>query len=331
MNRITDESQARKEALQQLTHLLYRHAPAAGTYQTAIPSLSLMHAVQPSAPFESVYKPSVCIVAQGAKLSVLAGESYRYDPSAYFITSVQLPVASSIVEASPSVPYLGLKLCFEAEMIVEIVEQAASLRAVRENASRAESHRGLSLQQTSSVLLDAVVRLVKLLDTPDDIPMLEPLLVREILYRLVQDEPSGSLEQFGISGSHAYHIAQAIRVINRQYDRMLTVKQLAKSVNMSVSAFHKHFKEVTTFSPLQYQKSLRLHEARRLMLAEGAPVTDAAFRVGYESPSQFSREYARMFGKPPMLDVQQLRESLQAANGSASTSASRGKRVLELP
>lgn len=324
MKQIADEAQSRTEALQQLTHLLYRHAPAAGTYQTAIPSLSLMHAVQPSAPFESVYKPSVCIVAQGAKLSTLAGQIYRYDSSAYFLTSVQLPVASSIVEASPSVPYLGLKLCFKPEMIVEIAMQAASLRSAREEASRVESHRGLSVQQTSSALLNAVVRLVGLLDTPGDIPVLEPLIIREILYRIVQDQPSGSLEQFGIHGSHAYNIAQAIRIINRQYDRMLTVEQLAKSVNMSVSAFHKHFKLVTAFSPLQYQKSVRLHEARRLMLAEGTQVADAAFRVGYESPSQFSREYARMFGKPPMLDVQQLRESLQAASGSASTSASGG-------
>lgn len=312
MNQAVNESEGRAEALEQLTGLLNRHAPAAGTYQTAIPSLSLMHAVQPSTPFESVYKPSICIVAQGAKLSMLAGQPYRYDASAYFLTSVQLPVASSIVEASSSVPYLGLKLCFEAEMIVEIVEQAASLRSASEKNSQTESELGLSVHQISSTLLNAVVRLVSLLDTPGDIPILEPLIIREILYRIVQDHPSGSLEQFGISGSQAYNIAQAIRAINGQHDRMLSVEQLAKSVNMSVSAFHKHFKQVTTFSPLQYQKSVRLHEARRLMLAEGTQVADAAFRVGYESPSQFSREYARMFGKPPMLDVQQLRESLQA-------------------
>lgn len=318
MNQVANGSHARTEALEQLTRLLYRHAPVAGTFQTAIPSLSLMHAVQPSVPFESVYKPSICIVAQGAKLSTLAGQSYRYDSSAYFITSVQLPVASNIVEASPATPYLGLKLCFDAEVIVEIVEQAASLGAAREEASRTESHPGLAVQQTSSALLNAVVRLVGLLDTPSDIPVLEPLIIREILYRIVQDQPSGSLEQFGISGSHAYNIAQAIRFINRQYDQLLTVEHLAKMVNMSVSAFHKHFKQVTTFSPLQYQKSVRLHEARRLLLAEGTQVADAAFRVGYESPSQFSREYARMFGKPPLLDVQQLRESLQAENGLAT-------------
>lgn len=314
MNQATNGSQARTEALEQLTRLLYRHAPVAGTYQTAIPSLSLMHAVQPSAPFESVYKPSICIVAQGAKLSTLAGQPYRYDSSAYFLTSVQLPVASSIVEASPTTPYLGLKLCFEAEVIVEVVEQAASLGGAHEEASRTESSPGLSVQQTSSALLNAVVRLVGLLDTPSDIPVLGPLIIREILYRIVRDQPSGSLERFGIRGSYAYRIAQAIGIINRQYDRMLTVEQLAKSVNMSVSAFHKHFKQVTAFSPLQYQKSVRLHEARRLMLAKGTQVADAAFRVGYESPSQFSREYARMFGKPPLLDVQQLRDSLQAAN-----------------
>ncbi|WP_018751571.1 AraC family transcriptional regulator [Paenibacillus sanguinis] len=316
MNQITEEAQVRTETLQQLTRLLYRHAPAAGTYQTAIPSLSLMRAIQPSTPFESVYKPSVCIVAQGAKLSTLAGQPYRYDSSAYFLTSVQLPVASSIVEASPSVPYLGLKLCFEPEVIVEIAGQAASLRTAHEEASRTESHPGLSVQQISSALLDAAVRLVGLLDTPGDIPVLGPLIIREILYRIVQDQPSGSLEQLGVSGSQAYNIAQAIDIINREYDHMLTVQQLAKSVNMSVSAFHKHFKQVTTLSPLQYQKSVRLHEARRIMLAEGTQVADAAFRVGYESPSQFSREYARLFGKPPMVDVQQLRESLRAANGS---------------
>lgn len=303
-----DESQRMEQALQQLALAIRRHAPASGTHRTAVPSLSLMHATHLTEPLESVYKPSICIVAQGAKIATLADETYRYDPSTYLVTSVELPIIGRIVEASPKIPYLSLKLSFDADVILEIVEKT---NRPSSTSVPAEAGRGITVNQTSPALLEAIVRLMQLLDAPEDIPVLAPLVIREVLYRILQGEQGASLYQFAISGSHAYNIAQAIRLINRQYDRPLAVEQLAKSVNMSVSAFHKHFKRVTAMSPLQYQKTLRLQEARRLMLTESVQASDAAFRVGYESPSQFSREYARLYGRPPMLDVQELRGSIK--------------------
>jgi len=300
-----DETLRMKQALEQLGRLIRRHAPASGTHRTSVPSLMLMHASEPSEPLESVYKPSICVVAQGAKTAALADQIYRYDPSTYLVTSVELPIVGKIIEASPEAPYLSLKLSFDADAILDIAKETN--RAVPEPA---EAGRGLAVNRTSPQLLEALVRLLQLLDAPEDAPALTPLVIREILYRVLQGEQGALIHSFAVVGSHARHIAQAIRTINRQYDRPLIVEQLAKSVNMSTSAFHKHFKRVTAMSPLQYQKTVRLQEARRFMLTEHAQASDAAFRVGYESPSQFSREYARMYGRPPMADMRQLRGSI---------------------
>ena len=297
-----DESLRMEHALQQLALFIRRHAPNGGTYRTAVPNLSLMHATQLSEPLESIYQPSICVVAQGVKTATLAGETYQYDPSTYLVTSVELPIMGRIVEASPEIPYLGLKLSFDASFILEIVE-----RMNRPAYAGTEAGRGITVNQSSPALLEVIVRLMQLLDAPEDIPVLAPLIIREVLYRILQGEQGALLYQFATSGSHSYNIAQAIRFINRQYDRPLAISHLAKSVNMSISAFHKHFKRVTAMSPLQYQKTVRLQEARRLMLTEPLLASDVAFRVGYESPSQFSREYARMYGRPPMRDVQEFR------------------------
>ncbi|OOC61752.1 AraC family transcriptional regulator [Paenibacillus ihbetae] len=300
-----DEFLRKEQALNQLADLIRRHAPSTGTHLTPIPSLMLMHATTLSVPMESVYKPSICVVAQGAKTATTANETYRYDPSTYLVTSVELPIIGRIIEASPETPYLSLKLSFDADIILDIVKESnPSDRSPR------EASRGITVNRTSPPLLEAMVRLMQLLDEPDHIPFLSPLIIREILYRMLQGEQGALIYQFAMIGSHAHNIAQAIQMINRQYDRPLVIEQLAQSVNMSTSAFHKHFKRVTAMSPLQYQKSLRLQEARRLMVTEAVQISEAAFRVGYESPSQFSREYARMYGRPPMLDIQELRDSI---------------------
>lgn len=299
-----DESLRMEQALQQLALLIRRHAPNSGTHRTAVPNLSLMHATHLSEPLESVYQPSICVVAQGVKTATLARETYRYDPSTYLVTSVELPIIGKIVEASPETPFLGLKLSFDTGSILENVEKMNWPASVS-----AETGRGIALSQTSPALLEVIVRLMQLLDTPEDIPVLAPLITREVLYRMLQGEQGALLYQLATSGSHSYNIAQAIRFINRQYDRPLAISHLAKSVNMSTSAFHKHFKRVTAMSPLQYQKMVRLQEARRLMLTESLLASDAAFRVGYESPSQFSREYTRMYGQAPIRDVQKIRGS----------------------
>lgn len=301
---VRNDSQRMEQALQQMKLLISRHAPSGGIYQTAVPSLSLMRAVRLSEPLESVYKPSICVVAQGAKIAALADETYRYDPASYLVTSVELPILGRIIEASPEVPYLSLKLGFDPDVILDIVSETNRTDSVP------GEERGITVNRTSPALLEAIVRLLELLDSPDDIPVLSPLCIREILYRVLQSEQGCLLRQSAVIGSHAHSIAQAIQLINRNYNSPLVIEQLAKSVNMSTSAFHKHFKRVTAMSPLQYQKIVRLQEARRLMLTETVQAADAAFRVGYESPSQFSREYARMYGRPPATDVQELRGTM---------------------
>lgn len=305
-----DDSQRMEHALQQLVLLIRHHAPSSGTHQTHVPSLTLMHATHTSEPLESVYTPSICVVAQGAKTATLAGETYRYDPLSYLVTSVELPIKGRIVEASSEIPYLSLKLNFDTDVILDIVQKMN-----RPTSVPVEACRGITLNKTTPALLESLVRLMELQSVPDDVPILAPLVIRDILYRVLQGEEGALIRQFAIIGSHAYKIAQAIQLINRQFNRSLVIEQIAESANMSTSAFHKHFKRVTAMSPLQYQKTVRLQEARRLMLTETIQVSEAAFRVGYESPSQFSREYARIYGRTPMLDVQELRGSIASSNG----------------
>lgn len=299
-----EESLHIQQPLQQMVSLIRRHAPSGGTHSTRVPSLQLMHATELAEPLESVYKPSICIIAQGAKTATLSNETYRYDPSTYLVTSVELPIKGRITEASLETPFLGVNLSFDTDVILDMVKGMGDSLLIPD-----ETLPGITISQTSQDLLQAIVRLLQLLDKPRDIPVLAPLVLREILYRVLEGEQGKHFHQFAIIGSHAHRIAQAIRRITEQYHQPLVIEQLAKSVNMSTSAFHKHFKRVTTMSPLQYQKVIRLQEARRLMLTESLQASDAAFRVGYESPSQFSREYARKYGRPPMLDIQQLLSS----------------------
>ncbi|MFD2329533.1 AraC family transcriptional regulator N-terminal domain-containing protein [Cohnella sp. GCM10020058] len=299
-----NETSRMEQARRRLANAIQRHAPRSGTHRTAIPDLTLLHAVRTSEPLESVYKPSICIVAQGAKTAALADGTYTYDPMTYLVTSVELPIFGKIVEASPEIPYLSLKLCFDADVILDVAGEIRPPELVS-----SEPVRGITVSRMSPALLEAACRLVELLDAPKDVPALAPLVIREMLYRLLQGEQGPLLRSFATVGSQSHLIAQSVRLINRQYQRPLRVEELAGAVNMSVSAFHKHFKRVTAMSPLQYQKTVRLQEAKRLMLTEAAPASEAAFRVGYESPSQFSREYARLYGRPPMQDIQELREA----------------------
>lgn len=304
-----DDSERMEHALQKLVALVRHHAQSNGIHQTRVPSLTLMHATKISELMESIYTPSICVVAQGAKTATLAGETYRYDPLSYLVTSVALPISGRIVEASPEIPYLSLKINFDTDVILDIVQEMS-----RPTSVPVEACRGINVSKTSPALLESLVRLMELQSVPEDIPILAPLVIREILYRVLQGEQGALIRQFAIIGSHAHKIAQAIQMINQHFNRSLVIEQIAASVNMSTSAFHKHFKRVTAMSPLQYQKTIRLQEARRLMLTETIQAAEAAFLVGYESPSQFSREYARMYGRPPMLDVQKLRGSIVSSN-----------------
>lgn len=271
-----------------------------GLHITEIPSLHMMRATATSEPIHSMYAPSLCFIVQGAKSAALGQEIYHYNPTTYLVTSVHLPIKSEITEASPEVPFIGLHLEFTPDQILDIL-QHSDLTWPEES----EPGSGIFVGKTTSQLLDALLRLVKLFDQPAEIPILAPLITREILFRVLQGEQGHLVKQFAVIGSQAHAIAKAIQLIHRDYSKPLRVEELAKEVNMAASSFHKHFKQVTALSPLQYQKRIRLQEARHLMISEKMGAADAAFQVGYESPSQFSREYARLYGLPPKSDLKQ--------------------------
>lgn len=290
------------EQQNELVNLIERYTGTDGVHQTTIPSLFFMRDSNTSVPKHGVYKPSFCIVVQGVKEVWLGQERFRYSPSDYLVASVHLPVTAQVTEATSDVPYLGFKLEFSSNQILEVLGNSEIGVSQRENAKR-----GMFVSQMEMPLWDVVIRLARLLDTPKDIPILAPLFTKEILYRVLQGQHGATLAQIAVEGSSTNQIKDVIEHITNNYVRSFRIEELAEMVNMSVSSFHRHFKEVTAMSPIQYQKQLRLQEARRLLLTESADATDVAFRVGYESPSQFSREYSRMFGFPPRQDMKRLK------------------------
>lgn len=286
-----------------LTELINRHCTQSGVLQTKIPSLYLIRSDKVAEPAYRVFNPSFCFVTQGLKEIFLAEERLEYGPSNYLITSMDLPVIGQIIKASIEVPYLSLKLDFSQNEILEVLRDANIHNNVKDSASRA-----IFVGQIECSILDAVLRLVQLLDSPQDIPFLAPFHKKEIIYRLLQGQYGATLAQIAMEGSNTYWIREAIDQIIQHYDQVLRIEELADMANMSTSSFHRHFKEMTNMSPLQFQKQLRLQEARSLLLMESGDATEVAYRVGYESASQFSREYSRMFGSPPKADIKRLKE-----------------------
>ncbi|KAB8125837.1 AraC family transcriptional regulator [Gracilibacillus oryzae] len=274
-----------------------------GIHSTAIPSLHFIRASERSEPIHSIHEPAVCIVVQGSKLVMLAQDDYQYNPAHYLVVSVDLPISGEIIEASPDKPYLCLRLDFAPQQIVNIISESEQTFA-----KKADSKPGLFVSKMHGSLLDAVLRLVQLLDTPEDLAILSPLIIREILYRILHDKQGDSVKQIAVNGGPAQRIGKVIEHIKKDYVRTLRIDELAQVANMSASSLHYHFKKVTRLSPIQYQKQLRLQEARRLMLLGELDAANAGFSVGYESPSQFSREYSRMFGMPPIKDINRLQE-----------------------
>ncbi|MDR6775986.1 MULTISPECIES: AraC family transcriptional regulator [Paenibacillus] len=288
---------------QELTGLIERHSLQNSTKETAVPSLFFYQHSSITEPAYRVYKPSFCVVVQGLKEILLAQERFEYGPSNYLIASMNLPVIGQIIKASTDSPYLSLKLEFTQNQILEVLNDCDIKVTSKDNAKRA-----LFVGRMESSIQDAVLRLARLLDTPGEIPFLAPLYTREILYRLLQGPYGVELAQIAVEGSSTYRIREAIDHIVRNWDQSFRIEDLADTASMSVSSFHRHFKEVTAMSPIQFQKQLRLQEARRILLAESADAADVAFRVGYESSSQFSREYSRTFGAPPRADIKRLKE-----------------------
>ncbi|SHT30716.1 AraC family transcriptional regulator [Mycobacteroides abscessus subsp. abscessus] len=288
----------------ELTKLIKRYATQNGVHTTAIPSLFFIRESDVTEPRYGVYKPSFCMIVQGEKEVLLAEERFRYSPDDYLVASVNLPVTGQVIKASTDSPYLALKLEFTPSQILEVISDSKATVEPKKMVNR-----GMFVSKIETSLLDAVRRLVSLLDNPKDIPVLAPLFTKEILYKVLQGPYGGMLEQMAIEGSTTYQIRDVIQEIFNNFERSLRVEELAELANMSVSSLHRLFKEVTGLSPIQFQKQLRLQEARRLLLSESNDAADVAFRVGYESPSQFSREYSRMFGFPPKEDIKRLRET----------------------
>ncbi|PAD37112.1 AraC family transcriptional regulator [Terribacillus saccharophilus] len=288
----------------ELIQLIGRHTSKNGTIPTLIPSLYFSRYSGVTEPRYGIQNPSLCIVVQGDKQVLLAQERFFYGPANYFVASVDLPITGQVTTATSQNPYLSLKLEFTPSQILEILQESDLDFKAKKNLNR-----GMFVSSLSLPLLDSVTRLVRLVESPNDIPVLAPLMTKEILYRVLLEPHGEVLKQIAIRGSNTSRINDAIEYIMNNFDRRLLMEELAKLANMSVSSLHRNFKEVTAMSPIQFQKQLRLQEARRLLLTETTDATDVAFQVGYESPSQFSREYSRIFGLPPIQDIKQLKEN----------------------
>lgn len=271
---------------------------------TAYTPLSIYRHEAPTELISYLQEPSLCLIVQGKKRVLLGEETYYYDKDHYLITAVDLPLIAQIFEASRTSPYLGLTLRLEKKQIAQMLLDDHV--AISRNQA---SGRGLVVSRIELPILQAMLRLVDLLDHPGDIPVLAPLIQREILYRLLISEQGQRLQQISMVGSHSHQIARAIEWLKENYDKSFKVVDLASYSGMSTSSLHYHFRALTAMSPLQFQKRLRLNEARQLMLMEQKDATTAAFEVGYESPSQFSREYSRLFGAPPSRDIKKLLET----------------------
>lgn len=289
----------------ELADLVRRFAPTEGSFQTAISPLHMVRYESPAQSLPSLVQPALCLFAHGSKEVRLGDETYTYDPLNYLVLSVALPLSGRILHATPENPNLALRLDIDPADINALIAEAGPM-----SVPTRPSGRGLYIERIDTQLLDAVLRLSRLLDSPKDIAMLAPLIKREILYRLLRSPQGHRLYEIAITSCQTHRVTQAIRWLNQNFTEPLRIEELAKEVNLSVSTLHHRFKAVTAMSPLQYQKQLRLQEARRLMLADGLDASAAGYKVGYESPSQFSREYSRLFGAPPLRDLARLRATV---------------------
>ena len=295
--------------LESLKNSIARWTEQGDLHTTAIPGLALFRRTEASEPVTGMYEPSICLVVQGAKHVKLGDESYVYDAQHYLITSVRLPTVVQVIEASEDKPYLGLRLKFSQREVAQLLADSHLPPPKSQQSSR-----GMATGENTPELLNAFERLLALLNNEQDIPILAPVIHREIIYRLLTGEQGARLRQIAAAGSQSQQIARAIEWLKDNFTQPLKIDDLAGKASMSTSTFHHHFRSMTALSPLQYTKQLRLQEARNLMLSQRLDAATAAFQVGYESPSQFSREYSRLFGAPPLRDISTLR---QMASGQA--------------
>ncbi|WP_229612176.1 AraC family transcriptional regulator [Vibrio parahaemolyticus] len=292
-------------ATQKLAKLIDRWTGNANQYDTPISGLRFSRWTTPTPPTSYTHNPSICLIAQGRKRVLLGEESFIYDANRFLISSVDLPIIANIIEASEEQPYLGLIMELDLTEISQLIVDS-ELAFTQSK----EAQKGIAVGELSESLLDAFVRLAELLDEGQNIKILAPIIKREIFYRLLMSEQGTRLHQIVTAGSHSHQIAKAIDWLKNNFVKPLSVGDLASYTGMSKSSFYTHFRSMTSMTPLQFQKKLRLSEARRLMLTENLDAMAVTFKVGYESPSQFSREYSRLFGAPPSKDIKSLRENL---------------------
>jgi AraC-like DNA-binding protein len=289
---------------EELSERIARVLPIEGKIEP-IPGLYFARVSKPTKGLFGVFPPSLCLVAQGCKEVFLGDRLYRYDPYHYLITTIALPFQSQVIEASAAAPYLSLRLVLDPTLVSSVMLETGG------GVGRSDVDvRGMDVEPLDAELLDAVTRLVRLLDAPPETAaVLRPLFTREIVYRLLTGEQGARLRHIAVLSGHRHRIASAVELLHREYDRPIRIDRVARELGMSVSGFHHQFKAVTGMSPLQFQKQLRLQEARRLMIGEDLDAATAGYRVGYDNPSHFSREYKRLFGEPPRRDVDRVREA----------------------
>ncbi len=291
-------SQQAVEMRKDLARRIAAHASTEGEHPTGIPGLSLYRRSAPTPCASAAYMPSLVVFVQGQKRINLGRDTYLCDDSTFLLTSVDLPVVSQVTKATRETPMLGLRFALDMPVIREILSEHEFQFDEISSATR-----GMAVGVTSVELLDACSRLMNLLDTPRDIPFLASLIQREIIYRLLRSPQGRHLRTIATIGEQAHRTARVVSWLRANYARPLKVEELAAMARMGVSTLHHHFRSLTAMSPLQYQKHLRLHVARERMLHHGIDAASAAFEVGYESASQFNREYSRFFGQPPMRDI----------------------------
>jgi AraC-like DNA-binding protein len=292
--------------LEDLAEHIARALPHDGAIEPQ-PGLHFRRDSRPGGRVFGFFPAAFCVIAQGAKIILLGRDALRYDPAHYLISTMPLPLSGEVVKASPQRPYLSIRLILDPSVVTSVMVESGLVQPGGDCGVKA-----LDVSPLDAGLLDATLRLVRLTDAPAEYRVLAPLVVREIVYRLLSSAQGHRLRHLATFGGQAHRMARAVELIRERFDKPLRIDDLARELCVSVSGFHAHFKAVTAMSPLQFQKQLRLQEARRLMLREDLDAAEAGYRVGYEDASHFSRDYRRYFGKPPVRDVEQLRESAGA-------------------
>ncbi|WP_262021706.1 AraC family transcriptional regulator [Vibrio quintilis] len=309
-----NEEHLQKERIQtQISQILAKHLPQDATINSQIDNLVLARSSHAKPPLHMIHHPSLCIIVQGAKDMIIAEKTYRYDQDSFLLITQTLPAAGIILDATEEKPYLGMLFRLDRQEVADIA------LAVQIEHSYKMSFGTKEQQQTSVFacehsleLLEAIYRLVKLLDAPHDIEFMAPVIKREIIYRLLRSSAGPILAQMAIFDSHSNRISKVISLIRQRFNEPLTLADLANHAHMSISSLQHHFKAITQISPLQFQKQIRLHEARRIMMTEFVDAATAGLRVGYNNQSQFSREYRRLFGSPPSTDIKKLKNNNKA-------------------